>query len=560
MKQFLKRLLPLVILLVMVATNAFAAEKLIISQINQNEADVSVFAQLITVESNTIVNTTLSAEEFFLSINSGNSFSPEHMELFSNSGAGIAYTIVVDQNTKITNYNTPRSQCVKALQEFRNVFGEQDYVQLIYAGKAALPMFGSNNGGFITGDFSNYSRVIEEIRDDNATSKPVLYEGIKLAMDTFRSRPAGLPDRHVIIVLTNGRDYSTYGIEELMESDCGTPIYVIGIDGGDSNNADLSELGKLARKTGGQLFETTRYDAPVDAVIRLDTWLDNTYVLKFKPAYEYFGSSNTSWKLEIKSDSRSLNSEGYTASLAAIVTPEPTAEPTPEPTNTPEPTIAALEASPTPEVTATPAPTTMEKLKIFVTSPLGIGLIAAVVVVFAVIIVLVLRSTRVDTTIIEYGSDNVTEDDGDDPDGMGIHLPDDDEITLPKDQVDPGSTLPLDQFDPDKTLPQQVSAGITLRFIIDCDGVETTEVRTFNKQCVLGRKGYANDLGVSENRSVGRKHCKLTYSRTGLVVEDCGSMNGTMLNGTQLIAPSKIQHGDKLEFGDVKIKVEVVNR
>lgn len=547
-KHNFAKLVSVVILLVMLVGNAFATEKLIISQIAQNEADVTVYAQLVNVESNNIVNTTLARESFQLSLNSGALFNPEHMEMFSNSGSGIAYTIVADQSNLLLSYSSVRAKYIKALQELGNTFGKHDYVKMIYAGKEVVSVFGNNNGGFITGDFASYNRSVDQIRDDNVSSKPLVHEAIKLAMDTYHSKVDGLPERHVILVFTNGRDYSTYQIDELLQNENSTPIYIIGIDGGESKKASLDELGKLARASGGQLFDAVRYEKPADAVTRINSWLRESFVLKFKPEYEYFGKNAISWQLSIAAENRELNSEKRTQQLMAVVTPEPTAEPTVAPTDTPKPS-PKVTAEPKPAVTATPEPTMSDKLKSFVASPLGIGLIAAVVVIIAVIVFLVMRSSKDNDEMDYEDSDNAANENGDE---NGF----DPEKTLPGNT---DKTLPFSNFDPDGTLPQNAKSGITLRFKIDCDGIEKEEVRTFTDSLVMGRNGYDNDLGVSDDKSVSRRQCKIVYNHSGLAVEDCDSVNGTMLNGTKLVAPSRIQHNDKLEFGNVKVIVEVVD-
>lgn len=62
---------------------------------------------------------------------------------------------------------------------------------------------------------------------------------------------------------------------------------------------------------------------------------------------------------------------------------------------------------------------------------------------------------------------------------------------------------------------------------------------------------------VLPDQSVSRKHGRL-YLESGLpMVEDTGSTNGTRVNGTGVTGPTRLKNGDVVDFGDIRLTVEL---
>lgn len=73
----------------------------------------------------------------------------------------------------------------------------------------------------------------------------------------------------------------------------------------------------------------------------------------------------------------------------------------------------------------------------------------------------------------------------------------------------------------------------------------------------IGR-GHDNAV-VIDDKSVSKFHATLAMNSEGrLFVADCGSMNGTFLNGQAVSRRSEITPGDVLSFGDVELRLERV--
>ena len=65
------------------------------------------------------------------------------------------------------------------------------------------------------------------------------------------------------------------------------------------------------------------------------------------------------------------------------------------------------------------------------------------------------------------------------------------------------------------------------------------------------------DLPVN-NTNLSRKHAKIERFADVAVISDCGSSNGTTLNGVTLSEPVALKNGDEIELGgDVRISVEI---
>jgi len=81
---------------------------------------------------------------------------------------------------------------------------------------------------------------------------------------------------------------------------------------------------------------------------------------------------------------------------------------------------------------------------------------------------------------------------------------------------------------------------------------QTRRVPVKEDNVSLGR-AHTNDLCYPEDASLSRRHLLLRRDDEGLWVEDLGSKNGTLLNGTRLTQPQKIHPGDRLIAGHLEI-------
>jgi hypothetical protein len=66
--------------------------------------------------------------------------------------------------------------------------------------------------------------------------------------------------------------------------------------------------------------------------------------------------------------------------------------------------------------------------------------------------------------------------------------------------------------------------------------------------CKIGRDS-ANDITLAGDRSMSRFHFQIRQTGQDYYIEDCGSRNGTFLNGSPIAIPRKLHHGDIVSAG-----------
>lgn len=70
--------------------------------------------------------------------------------------------------------------------------------------------------------------------------------------------------------------------------------------------------------------------------------------------------------------------------------------------------------------------------------------------------------------------------------------------------------------------------------------------RTLNEVAILGRE---SDQIPLTDRTVSRRHAELRPENGDWVLQDCGSVNGSYVNGVRIRKPVKLKHGDQIKIG-----------
>ena len=66
--------------------------------------------------------------------------------------------------------------------------------------------------------------------------------------------------------------------------------------------------------------------------------------------------------------------------------------------------------------------------------------------------------------------------------------------------------------------------------------------------------GRASDCTIPiRDKFLSRKHAEISYESGTWHVKDCGSVNGTLVNGTKLTAPTVLRPGDRIVLGDSEV-------
>jgi len=66
--------------------------------------------------------------------------------------------------------------------------------------------------------------------------------------------------------------------------------------------------------------------------------------------------------------------------------------------------------------------------------------------------------------------------------------------------------------------------------------------------------GRSSDCTIPiRDRFLSRRHAEITFASGAWMVRDCGSVNGTLLNGVKLTAPTMLRPGDRIGLGDSEV-------
>ncbi|MCA9859815.1 MAG: DUF3662 domain-containing protein [Thermomicrobiales bacterium] len=106
--------------------------------------------------------------------------------------------------------------------------------------------------------------------------------------------------------------------------------------------------------------------------------------------------------------------------------------------------------------------------------------------------------------------------------------------------TDPGRTEPFEAM--------SRSEAATVGFIEICSGPTTGAVFPIRKQLVTVGRDLSNDL-VIDSAEVSRFHAEIQASGQGVFVSDSNSLNGTFVNGIQVVGAQRIGAGDQIMFG-----------
>lgn len=85
-------------------------------------------------------------------------------------------------------------------------------------------------------------------------------------------------------------------------------------------------------------------------------------------------------------------------------------------------------------------------------------------------------------------------------------------------------------------------------------GLARDQIVRLPPRAPIGR-GPANAL-VLDDDAVSNEHAVVTWRNEDWWIQDVGSTNGTLLNGRRITAVTKLQSGDVVQIGRVKLRFE----
>jgi pSer/pThr/pTyr-binding forkhead associated (FHA) protein len=104
-------------------------------------------------------------------------------------------------------------------------------------------------------------------------------------------------------------------------------------------------------------------------------------------------------------------------------------------------------------------------------------------------------------------------------------------------------TVPMRRDDSAADIPARYAASLIVR----SGPKKGAEYRISGSRTVLGRGDDADIL--LDDASVSRFHAAIEHSKTGFMLKDLGSTNGTLKDGVS-IKEAPLVHGDRFQIGD----------
>lgn len=130
--------------------------------------------------------------------------------------------------------------------------------------------------------------------------------------------------------------------------------------------------------------------------------------------------------------------------------------------------------------------------------------------------------------------------------------------TAPEIQTDETVLLTADDNSGDST--RMIWGGAAKQYTLNLTDMKNPG-RTFQiplkDTVIVGRRPGEANLLIDYDKSVSGKHCAISVKNGKFYVKDLQSSNGTMLNGTRILAEMEIHPGAILTLGRLEMKVEI---
>lgn len=476
---------------------------------------------------------------------------------FAATGEGVLTFLLVDVSRSLDAARFARIR--QALHAWVDALGEHD--------QAALITFGAQVQTRVapTADRAALNAAIEQLAPTD--DRTALHQALATALALGRQRAEGLPSRRAIVILSDGLDDAPGGMsadEVLARLDEGSvPIMAIGF--GQTQNraqreAGLTNLGRLARGTGGFLIDASAGDDPGAAYAALRERLRDVTRVRLQCADCVADGQRQRLRIALTRAGLTLD-DGmdvrlYPEAVTPVIESPPPAEATPPTDTAPEPPASpenaaadAATAAATNDAAPPPASalsTALDAVAAALPEPLQPlfnearawlaqwwpYVVGAVIVLMLIILGLTAKARVAHRTAT---------------------------VSNPKpEQVEQTPPAPEPPFT--RMVVPPASPAIRLTFMSGPRWGQTVRVM-LAPVALLGRVPggpVGTTLAVPEDDEISARHARLSLSGETLILEDLGSTNGTWLNGVLLSAPYPVREGDVLRFGQTELRLSGV--
>ena len=92
---------------------------------------------------------------------------------------------------------------------------------------------------------------------------------------------------------------------------------------------------------------------------------------------------------------------------------------------------------------------------------------------------------------------------------------------------------------------------------------DMTKVQVFviseSQSLTIGRSKDKNTWGIIDDQTISSKHCKIYIIEDSVYIDDLNSTNGTYINRTRIMQPTRINNQDKIQIGASEYIIAIKN-
>lgn len=350
-----KLLLVFMVAILLIQTGyAAVTSDLVLSQVVQDQDGVMLYANLLDSIGGPS-GESFTKDKFTVMVD-GEPIAPDMVADFNKSGEGVHYIVCVDISKSLTEKKHMK-YVREALESFvTGNIGENDRMSLLSFGSSVKRL------SVATADGTALLSVIGNLRVTDKDTQ--LYEAIYDAVTIGRTGGTGVPERSVVIIITDGTDdpnpgkstiYTYENIQSII-AESHIPVYTVAmITQYNAQNQNLSNLERFAEMSGG-ILSLVEPISVIEELSRISGLVENATLIHapLMNTNDLTGLHTQSFMLTLNTGNRTISARDmYTSDLDWDLLPKPTATPTPKPTPSPTPKPTAT-PTPTPKPTATP--------------------------------------------------------------------------------------------------------------------------------------------------------------------------------------------------------------
>ena len=430
---------------------------------------------------------------------------------------GIGYVFAVDVSASLSTEQFAAVQ--EQMKAWAGRLGSGDRMAVVTFGDAVTTVTD------FTGNVNTINAIVDGLAPIDQTT--MLYSGVMRAIDLATRQSDDLPARRAVVLLSDGMNDTVdgaVGMQEMRDKavEAGVPLYIAGVVG-DNNLDSLSQIGEMARSTGGAIYTGSK-DELGQCFEKLSAYIGEGYAAKAIIPSELADGSPKGLILTVTTGSISAmdNADVRMRVVEVPATEEPSPTPTEKPVETPE--VVEEESIGSESPTDQEADRAQSAGNFFKEHETVIYICAFAALVAAVVIGLILPRKKKK------------------------------QRSEPKQEREKSSNEPAN-LAPEALTDIKPSQNEMLVFTDEREGKSySCEMK---ERVSIGRM-TDNDVIISDSQ-VGRYHCEIIHSQDVFYLRDKNSSNGTYLivNGKKQrvdsISGLEIQYGDYIEIGRTRL-------